>query len=110
MQNSEYSKNPIKTGLKRILPLWRVWRNFRRASREVDCLTNAENAPAEKSEAPGHASRVWLQKPLDDPAEIGVVLDHPLDLLDRVHDRRVVLVVEEPPGFGVRQLRRHAAV
>ena len=54
-------------------------------------------------------STVGLHEALDHSAEIGVVLDHPADLLDRMHHRRVVLVVEEPPDVRVGEIGQLAA-
>src|SRR6266542_2368223 len=46
-------------------------------------------------------SAITLQKRLDDLAEIRVVFDQALDLFDGMHDRRVMLVVEEPADLGI---------
>src|SRR6476661_5256882 len=65
---------------------------------------------AERKRADADADlAVALEKRLDDLAEIRVVFDQALDLLDGVHDGRVVLVVEEPADLRVREAGQFSA-
>ena len=50
-------------------------------------------------------STVWLLKAIYNPAEIGIVIDHALDLFDRMHHGGVVLVVEEASDLGIGKFR-----
>ena len=56
---------------------------------------------AEISRRRRRRSTIRLQEPLDDLAEIRIVFREPLDLFDRVHHRRVVLVVEQTADFRI---------
>jgi hypothetical protein len=84
----------------RVVPADRALRAIRTAAANAN-RDPCGKRPAENRGPESGASAVGLHKAFDDLAEICVVLGQALYFFDRVHDGRMVLVVEQAPDLGI---------
>src|SRR6266545_7981231 len=96
---ARHQKKARKMGLKCSSPVFTSLRDEAETELPESVPAQFERGAEKRDEEEprDEASRlaVRLLEPLDYLAEIGIVLDQLLDLLDRVHDRRVMFVVEQ---------------